>query len=306
MNLYGGMFSISVKGLRFSVKEVESTVSIVMPVRGKSHLLLRALTSCLFQTIPPTEILLIDDNTDTDEQKIVKNITLSVDFYINTAKIATSLVPISSGGAGAASARNLGIKHSKSNFIAFLDADDYFLPDKLATQVLAMLKSDVDISHTNYFTRNIESGISSIVDTSFNQGHSQDSVISFRDCSIATPTVMFKKSLLTQDSEIFPKGVAHGEDLVAWARLCQISSKPLLHIKEALTVVELNATSSARSSSNIQSAKMHLAKNAQIYNIKPLKIYEYGGIKNLIVRTIPVSPRKIAYFLNLLRAVKGK
>jgi hypothetical protein len=51
---------------------------------------------------------------------------------------------------------------------------------------------------------------------------------------------------------------------------------------------------------------MHLAKNAQIYNIKPLKIYEYGGIKNLIVRTIPVSPRKIAYFLNLLRAVKGK
>lgn len=53
---------------------MENNVSIVIPVRGKSHLLQRALTSCLFQTNPPSEILLIDDNIDNDEKRIVENV----------------------------------------------------------------------------------------------------------------------------------------------------------------------------------------------------------------------------------------
>lgn len=285
---------------------MENNVSIVIPVRGKSHLLQRALTSCLFQTNPPSEILLIDDNIDNDEKRIVENVALSFELLIQSTKIPITFTLISSsGGVGASSARNLGLQYSKSNFIAFLDADDYFLPDKLATQVSAMVNTDVEISHTNYLIRNSDTGVSSVADTSFNQGYKQDSVIAFRDCSIATPTVMINRSLLNDHFGLFPNGVAYGEDLVAWARLCQLSSKPLLHVTEVLTVVEVNADSSASSSANIKLAKANLANHAKIYDIQPLKIHEHGGLKTIFIGLIPLSPKIITYLLNLLKALRG-
>jgi len=293
-------------GMLPNLNSKNQTVSVVIPVRGKLKLLSRALNSCITQTLYPTEIVLVDDSDDAEDKKMVEAIASSFKNFIQAAKVPTTFIfKTSGGGAGASSARNLGIQHSKSNFIAFLDADDYFLPDKLATQVSAMVNSDADISHTNYLIRNRETGISRVADTSFNHGYKQDSVITFRDCSIATPTVMIKKSLINGHFEVFPNGVIRGEDLVAWARLCQLSSKPLLHVAETLTVVEVNADSSASSSANTKLAKIHLAQHAKIFNIKPLKIHEYGGLKTFLIGLIPLPPKVIGYLLNLLRALRG-
>lgn len=77
---------------------VENRVSIVIPVRGKSHLLQRALTSYFIQTMPPSEILLIDDNRDTDEKRIVENVALSFELLVQSTKIPTRFTLISSGG----------------------------------------------------------------------------------------------------------------------------------------------------------------------------------------------------------------
>ncbi len=168
-----------------------------------------------------------------------------------------------------------------------------------------MVDSGADISHTDYLVRNKEAGVTRIADTGFNQGYKQDSVITFRDCSIATPTVMIKKTLINDKFEVFPKDITRGEDLVAWARLCQLSPNPLLHIAEVLTVVEVNTESSASSSANIMQAKIHLEYYARINNIQPLKIHEYGGLKALLIGLIPLPPKVIGYLLNLLRAIRG-
>lgn len=203
-------------------------------------------------------------------------------------------------------ARNLGIKRAKGNFIAFLDADDYFLPDKLETQVSSMNREGNDISHTNYIIKSQLHGISKIMNTGFNQGYRQDSVITYRDCSIATPTVMFKKSLLKNENEIFPESVDHGEDLIAWAYLCHLSSKPLLHLDQALTVVEVNEKSNSASTIKIISAKTELKKYAQLRNFATLKFHEYGGLKTSIIQFLPFSNKTIAYILNVIRALKGR
>lgn len=168
-----------------------------------------------------------------------------------------------------------------------------------------MVNSEADISHTDYLIRNKDTGVSRVADTSFNQGYKQDSVITFRDCSIATPTVMIKKSIINDHFEVFPNGITRGEDLVAWARLCQLSTKPLLHVAEVLTVVEVNGDSSASSSANITLAKMHLAHHAKINNIQPLKFHEYGGLKTFLIGLIPLPPKVIGYLLKLLRALRG-
>ena len=285
---------------------IDTSISVVIPVREETKLLERALNSLFVQTFTPKEIILVDDNIDIEQKIAVKKIAQDFSGRIIAAKIPSTLVLKSSAGMGVSSSRNLGVKCSKGTYIAFLDADDYFLPEKLEMQVRLMEETGSDISHTNYFINNTDTGISSIADTSFNQGYKQDSVISFRDCGIATPTVMIKKSSLNEQYEIFPVDVTHGEDLVAWARLCHISNKPLMHVAQPLTVVTVNKGSSSSSPTNINLSKHLLAKYALIFGIAPLKFYEYGGIKKLIIKLLPLSNKKISYFLNLFRAIKGK
>ena len=169
-----------------------------------------------------------------------------------------------------------------------------------------MLEADSDISHTNYLIKSQDTGISRIANTGFNQGYRQHSVISFRDCGIATPTVMFKKSILKEEFNIFPEGIHQGEDLIAWAFLCSISTKSLLHINQALTVVEVNEKSNSSFSIKTNSVKTELAKYAQIRGFAPLKFHEFGGLKVWIIQSLPFSNRAINYLLNLIRALKGK
>jgi glycosyltransferase involved in cell wall biosynthesis len=285
---------------------IDTSISVVIPVREETKLLERALNSLFVQTLTPQEIVLIDDNIDIEQKIAVKKIVKDFSDRMIAAKISSTLVLKSSAGVGVSAARNLGVKYSKGAYIAFLDADDYFLPEKLEIQVGLMRDTGSDISHTNYFMNNTETGTSRIVDTSFNRGYKQESVISFRDCGIATPTVMIKRSFLKGQNEIFPADVAHGEDLVAWARLCYISNKPLIHLAQSLTVVTVNRDSSASSPINTKFSKDLLSKHALILGIKPLKFYQYGGMKKLIIQLLPLSNKKMSYFLNLISAIKGK
>lgn len=285
---------------------LDKNISVVIPVRGKLHLLPRALNSCFVQTLKPHEIILIDDNSNDADKKEVKRIAIEFESILTASRMPSSFILKESMGEGVSSARNLGVKHATGSYIAFLDADDFFLPDKLEIQVLAMLEADSDMSHTNYLIKGQDTGISRIANTGFNQGYRQDSVISFRDCGIATPTVMFKKSLIKDEVDIFPEGIHHGEDLIAWAFLCSISTKPLLHINQALTVVEVNEESNSSSPIKTNSAKTELAKYAQIRDFAPLKFHEFGGLKVLFIQLLPFSKRAINYLLNLTRALKGK
>jgi glycosyltransferase involved in cell wall biosynthesis len=267
----------------------KDTISVVIPNRGKTELLLRALNSCLTQTLLPKEIILIDDNVENAEKEKIKKIVKEFKTLLKSTKIRTSLILLDSKGSGTASARNIGISHSSGTYLAFLDADDYFLPDKIKIQLQAMKDVNADISHTNYLaTTNGDS--SRIVVTSVNQGLNQDKVISFRECWIAAPTVMIKKNVIKYELDIFPKNImGSGEDLVAWARICQLSNKPLLHLPHALSVVEVNGNSSSKSKHNIKIAKAHLANYAKIHKIEKPRFYQFGGIKRRLMDFAPLS-----------------
>jgi glycosyltransferase involved in cell wall biosynthesis len=99
-------------------------ISVIIPAYDAAAYLAEAIDSVLKQTLLPQEIIVVDDgSTDT------------------TAGIAASfpevtLVRARHGGAGAA--RNRGVEHARAGYLAFLDADDYWLPEKLQQQ-LSML-----------------------------------------------------------------------------------------------------------------------------------------------------------------------
>ena len=105
----------------------EPLVSVVIPVYNRAHLISRAISSALAQTYRNLEIIVVDD-ASTD------------DLAVTLSKLADPRLRCMSHprNRGAAAARNTGIAASAGEFVAFLDSDDVWLPDKLVHQVTAM------------------------------------------------------------------------------------------------------------------------------------------------------------------------
>ncbi|MFS3928309.1 glycosyltransferase family 2 protein [Priestia flexa] len=93
--------------------------SIVIPVYNKEEYISRTLNSILNQTFLNFEIIIVDDGSTDNSIKIVKN------FDDNRIKV------VSQENKGVSSARNLGVEHSKNDYIAFIDADDIWKPEFL-------------------------------------------------------------------------------------------------------------------------------------------------------------------------------
>lgn len=97
------------------------SVGIVIPVHNGEKYLAEALRSCLGQSRSPAEVWVIDDGSSDRSMEIA-------------ASFGGPVRCDSQAHAGAAAARNLGIQRVTSDFLAFLDADDYWNPEKIEIQ----------------------------------------------------------------------------------------------------------------------------------------------------------------------------
>ena len=110
------------------------TIDVVIPVFNGASYIQEALDSVVQQTCSPTRIIVVNDGSTDDTAEIVESIAA-------TCKIP--LLHIQKKNGGLSSARNAGIRISASDYIAFLDADDVWVEDKLAWQ-LALFTSSFD------------------------------------------------------------------------------------------------------------------------------------------------------------------
>lgn len=99
----------------------EPTISVVMPVYNGAAHIGRAIDSVLAQTRPADEILVVDDGSTDTTADIARTYGDKVRLIVQP-------------NAGAAAARNTGINAATGDWIAFLDADDEWLPHRLAAQ----------------------------------------------------------------------------------------------------------------------------------------------------------------------------
>lgn len=97
-------------------------VSVVIPCYNAERVLGRALDSVLAQTRPADEIIVVDDGSSDGSAELV-------------AAKYPQITLIRQENQGPAAARNAGLKRATGEFVAFLDADDAWLPYKLALQV---------------------------------------------------------------------------------------------------------------------------------------------------------------------------
>jgi len=180
-------------------------VSVIIPYYKKKFFFLNTLKSALNQTYRNFEILIIyDDPSRTDLNYIKKIIKFNkkITLLINKKKL------------GAGYSRNLGIKYSKGNYIAFLDADDLWNSKKLAMQIKFMKKYNVNFCHTSYKIINEKDNLIG--------KQTAKSYISYFDllksCDIGLSTVLVKKEILKK--KMFSK-LKTKEDYSLWLKLAK-------------------------------------------------------------------------------------
>lgn len=109
-------------------------ISVIIPTHNRAELIQRAMESVTSQTYPVHEILVIDDGSTDDTKNVVQ------DFVHSHIESGVSVKYICQEQRGAAAARNSGINAASGEWIAFLDSDDRWLPEKLTWQVRALTR----------------------------------------------------------------------------------------------------------------------------------------------------------------------
>ncbi len=185
-------------------------VSVVIPLFNKAQYIERTLRSALAQTYNDFEIIVVDDGSEDGGDRIVE--------AIKEPRIRL----IRQENAGPGAARNRGIESSQGQFIAFLDADDLWLPGKLQDQTNFMLRHpEVGLSATNYTKLGGATDkpqwrlppeqswwiCSTSIFTAYVKG--------FKPC---TPAVMVTTAAI-RDVGGFPTDVHSGEDVYAWFKV---------------------------------------------------------------------------------------
>ena len=119
-------------------------VSVVMPTYNRAHLIGRAIQSVLNQTYQDFEIIVVDDGSMDNTEKVIREFQKKDKriLYIQHEK-----------NKGEAAARNTGIEVAKGEYIAFQDSDDEWLPEKLEKQmrVFATAPPEVGVVYTGFW-----------------------------------------------------------------------------------------------------------------------------------------------------------
>lgn len=276
----------------------EVSVSVIVPVRGKYELLPRALESLLDQEYSPTEIIVIHDSSDADQFAAFNEVIREFSTLLSNRQLDSKMILLNSEGQGVSSARNLGIRNVKSKYIAFLDGDDYFFAKHLSLQLQFLESKDLDFVHSDYVISHRNLG-HTVVDTSINSGAGQSSYISYRQCLIATPTVMIRKSVLKNYEDIFPEQCDVGEDAIAWARFAKLSAKPFGHLALPLTFVTVTKQSSSQNLNLIEKAKRNVLLHAKLEGYTKLGMFEKNSFKLVLKNSFPAN-RGVGKFLRLI------
>ncbi len=109
-------------------------VSVIIPVYNGSQALARAIASVLGQTYQNFELIIVDDCSGEPIEPTVKSfVDPRIKFYRHAQN------------KGAAAARNTGMRAAEGDFLAFLDSDDEFFPEKLETQIREFQRLGQDV-----------------------------------------------------------------------------------------------------------------------------------------------------------------
>jgi len=194
-------------------------VSVVIPTYNSADLVVEAVESVLAQTVPPFEVIVIDDgSTDRTRERL--------------ASYGPPVRYVHQENGGVATARNRGVKEAKGDLVAFLDADDAWHPRKLEIQLkvfqrrpeLGMLGTGRLDWPNQPFPQLTEASMKEPFDVTLD-----DLIIRNR---FLTSSILIRREVLNRVGEFDPS--LHGpEDYDMWLRVAQVA--PIANLPLFLT-----------------------------------------------------------------------
>ena len=200
-------------------------VSVVIPLYNKAPYIARTLDSVLAQTHQDYEVIVVDDGSTDEGPSIVRQ--------CNDRRVRL----VSQENRGLSGARNRGVAESQADWVAFLDADDEWMPDYLA-RTLSMAKTDASVSvvftnvlfsHTRRPRFQPCKGAFVVEDFfSFHVAHNVSSI---------TPSAIIIRKQALIDAGAFPRARCwrYGEDIDTWMRLGFMENR-MICIAEPLAI----------------------------------------------------------------------
>jgi len=251
------------------------SVSVIIPVYNRVKSIGRALDSVLKQTYQPKEIIVVDDgSTDGTVDYIREN------YPQVTVLTQANQVP--------SAARNRGIAHSTGEWVALLDSDDIWLPDKLRAQVQIIEKNP---------------GLGMIGSRRYKNCYDYDEQVVKRPVARAvsffhflkqttchTSTVLLRREALEKVG-LFDEKLPAAEDVDLWVRIAYYYK--VVQVRQHLTAVFVSKDSISLS-----------RKKTYYYDLHVLAKWDPGQPDTLDVekRISPIKYRRIVFNNTLLRA----
>ena len=118
-------------------------VSVIMPSYNTAKYIGESIESVINQTYPNWELIIVDDCSTDDTEGVVQG-------YLSDSRIRFLK---NEKNSGAAISRNYALREAKGKWVAFLDSDDVWLPEKLETQIAFMLENGYKFTCTDYRIR---------------------------------------------------------------------------------------------------------------------------------------------------------
>ena len=192
-------------------------ISVIIPTYNRAHTLSRAVESVLVQSLRADEIVIVDDGSEDHTAELVRR-RFPQCRYVHQLN------------QGVSAARNCGIRAAKGDWIALLDSDDAWLPDKLQRQCRQLQDNpQYRLCHTD------EIWIRHGVRVNPMQKHAKSGGWIYQRClplCVISPSAVLLHRSLLDEAGLFDTALPACEDYDLWLRIC--AREPVLYIDEPL------------------------------------------------------------------------
>jgi len=221
-----------------SISGQKSKISAIMALYNTPHELLNAtVKSILAQTFTDFELIIIDDASTIEYKDFFEKFSDNRIKYFKLEK-----------NAGPGHARNEGIRRAEGQYIAIVDSDDVYLPQRFGVQS-DFLDKNSDISLiSSAFKQSNNGKIPEVI-----ENHQDIKIFMLFNSAFANPAVMFRKKVFIEKNLFYPENINFGEDYGLWLD-AMFAEVKMANLKDVLMVYTRRKGQLSKEKSDIQNS----------------------------------------------------
>lgn len=244
-------------------------VSVVIPAYNAAWCVRRAVDSVLAQTRPCLETLVVDDGSTDDTAAVLSH-------YGDRIRV------IRKPNGGLSSARNAGILEAHGTLVAFLDADDWWLPTKIASQAQLMEgRPEIGFSSTAARIEDPDGRLLNIWPSPRWQGSFLEHLFHYPAAAAGSGSGVVARRACFTEAGLFDEGLKSLEDIDMWMRLAAVTQFACL--EDSLVVIVKRPDSMSRNLDVMRHAALQvMTKNRKLLRRDRRGSYWRAGVASLL------------------------